>query len=944
MNRFNNLNIRQRPVVSAIFYYSDCFIDSALRLHGDIHKALFLYLKHEGYKNIIFYSTVSGPNSFDKEMLINFLYPDQSLKVNADTDELESRTMNKGENPRNPFRRARQQADNNSLINDNLSVVTDPSKVILYDDQISRYTRKGSSSSQSREHRGGNRDANIMQLCYSLTRISNSVLVIDSNYNEGECSVATSSHLYDVLVNTLGSRYGESQSHNSNAENRVIVLMPVDSGNTNAVSEIFKERPQSIFFANTNFCNLWRETIPMLDDISTPKDTDGVPIKRLSHNSFFLPAPQANDIKNIIELEHLQYPNTYIEWAVLDELTRQLSVLATLAGDNQHSLREHRNITYQALSSNNPLSFENYSSLETRKMKLGMKNNQKLDDLIGLQSVKETIDGIKAQIKLNRRNNRDAVGDYGNHMLFLGNPGTGKTTVARIVAAILKELGVVSKGQLIEVSAENLVAGYVGQTAIKTSEVIDSAMGGVLFVDEAYRLTEGGSREFGAEAVNTLLARMENDRKDLVVIFAGYEENMKSLYSINPGLKSRIKHTILFDDYSADELKQIFVSMAQKRSFVINDEINQMLSDMMGYVIEYKDRRTDEVRSINAQRINDNNHHEQRIQRKETYNFGNGRWVRNLLSAVETKVAIRSVQNPEVDPYRLILDDFRNLPDIEELHGFIPGLTTARQKDTRSAIEQLEDLVGMQEVKKYVQQLKNDAEYRHRIGKASDLGVQHLILYGNPGTGKTTVARLLADIYYELGLLPRRNIVEVRREQLVVGFQGQTAPNVAQRIQAAKGGVLFIDEAYSLYRGKEDSCGIEAVNTLVSYLENDRNDIVVIMAGYKDNIDRLLNEVNTGMSGRFPNRITIGDYSKEELYKIATSMLDNRGYTLTDDAKEELMGYVISNKDNARWVRNLVDKIISAHRTFCVQNACYSSKQITVSELRDGISLMENNQ
>lgn len=935
MHRFDNLKIRQRPVITAVFYYTDSFIDPALRIHGDIQKALFLYLKHEGYKNIVFYSTVYGPNSFDKQMLVNFLNPDVSANVGTSHNSTVSSSESKGNNP---FRRARQSANKEHVD------VVEPSNNVFFDDRIGRYTKPGSSSAQNRGHEYGNRDANIIQLGYSLTRLSNSVLVLDSNYNEPECSEATSSSFYETVVKNLMSRYGETP--NLNTENRVIVLMPTDSNNMKAVGELFKEeKMKSIFFTNINFRNLWRETMPMIDGISVPKEENGETVKRLSRNSFFLPAPYADDIKNIIEKEHLQYLGSKVEWFMLDELTRQLSILAALTGDEQHTLNAHRKLTLQAMSDNRIIGYETYKQMGNKKMPLEPKNDQKLDDLIGLKSVKETINGIKAQINRNKRRNKDVVGPYGNHMLFLGNPGTGKTTVARIVAAILKDLGVVSKGHLIEVSAENLVAGYVGQTAIKTTEVIDSAIGGVLFVDEAYRLAEGGSRDFGAEAVNTLLARMENDRRDLVVIFAGYDENMKSLYSINPGLKSRIRHKVLFDDYSADELKQIFILMANKQALVVNDEISQMLTNMMEYVVEYKNSRTDAVHAINAQRVNDNGPHDQKSNNIETYSFGNGRWVRDkLLAAVETKVSNRGDENPDADNDVLILDDFRNLPDIEELSGFVPGQTISKQKDNLSALKQLEKLIGIQSVKDYVKRLENEVEYINHTGGDTNIGTQHLLLYGNPGTGKTTVARLLAGIYHELNLLPRRNIVEVKREQLVVGFQGQTAPNVAQRIQASKGGVLFIDEAYSLYRGKDDISGKEAIDTLVSYLENNRNDLVVIMAGYEDRMKELLTEANDGLISRFANVIVMDDYSKEELYQIATSDIEEkRGYVLTDDAKKELMDYITPNKDNARWARNLVDKIVSAHRTYCVENANYSN-QITISEIKSGISLINNTQ
>jgi SpoVK/Ycf46/Vps4 family AAA+-type ATPase len=188
------------------------------------------------------------------------------------------------------------------------------------------------------------------------------------------------------------------------------------------------------------------------------------------------------------------------------------------------------------------------------------------------------------------------------HLVFTGSPGTGKTTVARIVARIYKDLGVLKKGHTVETDRSGLVANYVGQTATKTNAVVDSALNGVLFIDEAYALVpENNSQDYGLEAISTLLKRMEDDRDKLVVIIAGYTNEMKRFIDSNPGLQSRFNRYIDFPDYSASELKDIFMMYLRKNQYNITPAAEELLKEKLDYAVEHKDR-----------------------------NFGNARYVRNM--------------------------------------------------------------------------------------------------------------------------------------------------------------------------------------------------------------------------------------------------------------------------------------------------------------------------
>ena len=253
---------------------------------------------------------------------------------------------------------------------------------------------------------------------------------------------------------------------------------------------------------------------------------------------------------------------------------------------------------------------------------------KELESLIGLASVKSEINSLTNYIKVQRMRQEKGmkVTPMSYHCVFTGNPGTGKTTVARIVSQIYKELGILKKGHLVETDRSGLVAEYVGQTAVKTNKIIDSALDGILFIDEAYSLVDGGNSDYGKEAIATLLKRMEDDRDHLVVILAGYTDDMKRFVDSNPGLQSRFNRYIEFPDYSADELFQIFLSSAKKYEYKLTEEAQTTLQDALDKVVSEKDK-----------------------------NFGNGRYVRNLFEKVVENQANRLSSEADVTSESLAL-------------------------------------------------------------------------------------------------------------------------------------------------------------------------------------------------------------------------------------------------------------------------------------------------
>lgn len=248
---------------------------------------------------------------------------------------------------------------------------------------------------------------------------------------------------------------------------------------------------------------------------------------------------------------------------------------------------------------------------------------KELDKMIGLGSVKEEIKTLHNFVKVQqmRQNSGMKTSSVSYHCVFTGNPGTGKTTVARIVAEIYKDLGILKKGHLVETDRSGLVAEYVGQTAVKTNKIIDSALDGVLFIDEAYSLSEGGQGDFGKEAIATLLKRMEDDRDRLVVILAGYSENMKGFIDTNPGLQSRFNRYINFPDYTAEDLYNIFLLSVKKNDYTLSDEASTKLKSVLNDAVAHKD-----------------------------VNFGNGRFVRNLFEKTIQRQANRISTEKNVTP------------------------------------------------------------------------------------------------------------------------------------------------------------------------------------------------------------------------------------------------------------------------------------------------------
>ena len=536
---------------------------------------------------------------------------------------------------------------------------------------------------------------------------------------------------------------------------------------------------------------------------------------------------------------------------------------------------------------------------------------EELSNLIGLSAAKMEIKEISdfAKVQETRKARGLPVSDFSYHLVFTGNPGTGKTTVARLVAQIYKELGILSRGHLVEASAKDLVAGYVGQTAIKTGELIEKALGGVLFIDEAYALMDRAGQGYGQEAIDTLLKEMEDHRNDLAVIVAGYDDLMRQFINSNPGLKSRFNKFIHFDDYSAEEMNEIFNSLCKKNAYVLTPEAKRIVQEHFGMLCSSHDD-----------------------------SFANGRTARNFFESVISKQASRIAA--EKDKTEEVLSTITE-DDVSWC------MTEEHEEESLDDIlASLNQLVGLDLVKEEVSDLVYVMQHQQRR-KAQGLKVPalslHLVFMGNPGTGKTTVARYIAKIYKALGFLSKGQLVEVDRSGLVAGYVGQTAIKTQDVINKALGGVLFIDEAYTLSTGAANDFGQEAIDTLLKAMEDKREDFVVIVAGYDDLMDEFVHS-NPGLESRFNRYIHFADYNAEEMYCIFKMLCDKNQYELSEDAGNALKDYFssidIAMFANGRGARNLFEKAVTQQAkrlSLCNSNSNDDLSMITDADILNAI-------
>lgn len=521
---------------------------------------------------------------------------------------------------------------------------------------------------------------------------------------------------------------------------------------------------------------------------------------------------------------------------------------------------------------------------------------EELNAYVGLKNLKHTLSEFVTYINFLQERKKQGIDVKENltaHCIFLGNPGTGKTSIARILGRFFKSVGLLENGHVVEVDRSSLVGEYIGETAQKTEKVIKQALGGILFIDEAYTLKPDTSgNDFGQESIDIILKRMEDFKGKFLVIAAGYPELMQKFLDSNPGLKSRFTHLFLFDDFSVNELVEIYKLFLHREKFIITPEAEELLTNKLNLIYE-----------------NGKN------------NLGNARFIRNFLN--ETKVQLSKRYHSLKYEERnfssistIIIDDILSAFNNYERHtkGYV-----FNDDKLNKYLNELNNLIGLEDVKKTFNKLlasiKVDQLKKERAISSLPKNLNSIFIC-EPGAGTSTVARLFGKVFKELGLIENGQLVEIDS----LNFYGlnniDSYLTLDKIFQNSIGKIIVINDSVNTLKAKSDfSDSLLQYFLKKLYLYKDK--VVAVLTGNQDDFEDLFASVPV-IENQFPNIYNFGHYSTRQLLEIALNICQKKNYQLEEGAWQQMLDLLAKlrndkNKNfyNSRTIKEILNKAIT---------------------------------
>ncbi len=551
-------------------------------------------------------------------------------------------------------------------------------------------------------------------------------------------------------------------------------------------------------------------------------------------------------------------------------------------------------------------------------------------EFIGLENLKQSIVDFLTYLNfVNERKRKGVKSDekLELHCLFLGNPGTGKTSVARLLGKILKSMGILENGHVIEVDRSGLIGQYIGETAIKTDKVISEALGGILFIDEAYTLKKPDiSSDFGQEAIDILLKRMEDYKGRFIVIAAGYSSLMNEFINSNPGLKSRFTHTFTFDDYSPSQLVEIFKLFATKEEYTIDKAGEELLLKHLEVIYKHRDQ-----------------------------SFGNARLIRKIFSEAKIQLSKRYQACSEEERIKFSLNKISS-EDIRSAFEKIGEVVSTKISDIKivdNLLERINNLTGLDNFKREANELAKLARYYFEEGEnISEKFYFHFFFTGKNYAGQSVAAKYLTELLATFRIIPKNEFYEIDIRQFIGEDIYQTTDRTNKIFNRIRNGVILIKDFDSIFNDRQLNSSVlsEFISQFITRLQKDADRIRVIAETDYQFPDNLSDEL-ISLKTFFSKIIIFNDYTPDELLEIFLQRMKEKKLDLSDESKELLRKFfyhVYRNRDkyppNNLLLQNISDIIQKKHLLRIAdiprsQRTDEMNRRIDIDEIKDIISL-----